>query len=157
MPSLSAHGLAVAPPSGWDAQIYTPPPEPGLNLPLGRSQPTPPILHVANFGLPPERGDFGSGAVEVMGSGAVFVALLEHPAAEAATALFASTVVPWPLSADDFSPNSLQRANSGQSGLQRFFVANGRPFCLYVVIGSHRQRAVLVREANRALAAVTID
>ena len=157
MPTLAAHGLRITPPSGWDAEIYTPQAQPGLNLPLGMREATPPIVHVANFGLPPVRGDFGGGAVELMESGAIFVALLEHPAEEASGAMFRGNDVPWPLDPDDFSPNNLQRSFGGQSGIQRFFVVNGRPFCLYVVIGSHRQRAVLVREANRVLDAVSFD
>ncbi|HEY6533825.1 MAG TPA: hypothetical protein VIY72_16070, partial [Acidimicrobiales bacterium] len=115
----------------------------------------PPIVHVANFALPPVRGDYGGGAVELMESGAVFVALLEHDPAEAETALFEGRTIPWPLRADDFSPDNLQRGVGGQSGCQRFFVVNGRPFCLYVVIGSHRMRAVLAQQVNQALATVS--
>ena len=38
------------------------------------------VLHAASFALPAERGDYGSGAVEVMGGSDVLVCLLEHPA-----------------------------------------------------------------------------
>ena len=112
---------------------------------------------MANFGLPPERGDFGSGAVEVMGSGAVFVALLEHPPAEAATALFVghhrALAARPPTTSRPTACSGPTRARAACSASSS---PRGRPFCLYVVIGSHRQRAVLVREANRALAAVAI-
>ena len=162
MPTLSAHGLTVAPPTGWDAQIYRRDPDPlpdprspGTLAPFGGAETVPPIAHVANFGLPPVRGDFGGGAVELMDSGAVFISLLEHPVEEAGTALFAGRGIPWPFVGDDFSPDTLQRGIAGQAGLQRFFVAEGRPFCLYVVIGSHRLRNVLVREVNAVLASVT--
>jgi hypothetical protein len=157
MATLSAHGLGVTPPAGWDAEIYTRELDPRIMTPFGVGEAVPPIAHIANFGLPPVRGDFGGGAVELMESGAVFIALLEHAASEADTALFAAKGAPWPLAADDFDPNNLQRGIGGQAGCQRFFLVNGRPFCLYVVIGSHRLRNVLVREVNAALAAVTFD
>jgi hypothetical protein len=164
MPTIDAHGIAVSPPPGWDGQIFRhdPEPIPPSAAPGARAQglveATPPVAHVANFALPTERGDFGGGAVELMASGGVFISLLEHPADEAGTALFAPHQgVPWPLSADDFSPDTLQRGLAGQSGLQRFFVVEGRPFCLYVVLGSHRLRTVLVPEVNQVLASVSFS
>ncbi len=84
----------------------------------------------------------------------MFISLLEHPAEEAGTALFAGRGIPWPFAADDLSPDSLQRGIAGQAGLQRFFVVDGRPFCLYVVVGSYRLRATLIGEVNRVLASV---
>jgi hypothetical protein len=155
--TLKAHGLAVTPPTGWDAEIYVHDREPGAATTFGAAPALPGIAHVANFGLPPVRGDFGGGAVELMDSGAVFVALVEHDQSAADTALFRGNGIPWPLSPDAFGPDNLQRGIAGQSGCQRFFVANGRPFCLYVVLGSHRARAVLVKEVNDVLAAVTFD
>jgi hypothetical protein len=155
MPTLNAHGLGVTPPSGWDAEIYTRDLDPRIMTPQGVIEAVPPIAHIANFGLPPVRGDYGGGAVELMESGAVFVALLEHAPDEADTALFRGKGIPWPLAADDFDPNNLQRGIAGQSGIQRFFLVDGRPFCLYVVLGSHRLRATLVREVNAVLAGIT--
>jgi len=157
MPTLKAHGLAVTPPSGWDAEIYTRDRDPRIMTPQGMQEVVPPIAHVANFGLPPNRGDFGGGAVELMESGAVFVALIQYDQADVDTALFRGKGIPWPLSPDEFDPNNLQRAFAGQSGVQRFFVAGGRPFCLYVVLGSHRLRATLVREVNAVLESITFD
>jgi len=157
MATLNAHGMVVTPPTGWDAEIYTRDRDPRILTPFGAREVVPPIAHIANFGLPPVRGDFGGGAVELMGSGAVFIALLEHDASEADTALFASPDLPWPLAADDFDPDNLQRGIAGQAGCQRFFRVNGRPFCLYVVIGSYRQRQLLVRQVNDVLAGMTFD
>jgi hypothetical protein len=31
----------------------------------------------------------------------------------------------------------------GQAGYQRFFTENGRPFCLYVVLGGYANRQIL--------------
>ncbi len=154
MATLSAHGLSVTPPLGWDAEIFTRALDPRIMTPFGGREAVPPIAHVANFGLPPVRGDFGGGAVELMESGAVFIALLEHDPSEAGAALFTGKGVPWPLSPDDFSPANLQRPIGGQTGCQRFFLVDGRPFCLYVVLGSHRLRAVLVPEVNGVLASL---
>src|SRR4029079_1019502 len=36
-----------------------------------------PVTHAGNFALPPDRGDFGSGAVDVMGESGVLMALGE--------------------------------------------------------------------------------
>ena len=155
MATLNAHGVAVTPPAGWDAEIFTRAQDPRVLTPFGAREAVPPIVHLANFGLPPVRGDYGGGAVELMESGAVFVALLEHDMAEADTALFKGRTIPWPLGADDFSPDNLQRGVGGQSGCQRFFVVNGRPFCLYVVVGSHRMRGVLAQQVNQVLATVS--
>lgn len=157
MATLRAHGLAVEAPSGWDAEIYTRDRDPRVMTPQGAVEMVPPIAHVANFGLPPVRGDFGGGAVELMESGAVFLALVQYDPTDADTALFRGKGVPWPLAPEDFDPNNLQRGLAGQSGCQRFFVANGRPYCLYVVLGSHRLRQVLVPQVNEALAALTFE
>jgi len=90
-----------------------------------------------------------------MGSGGVFASLLEHSAEEAGSPLFQHPV-PWPLRPAQFDPNALQRRIAGQAGAQAFFLMNGRPFCLYVVLGSYRQRAVLTPVVNQALASVSI-
>lgn len=162
MAKLQAYGLGATAPAGWESEIYRRDPEvvsvptlDGSAFTRSVTEPTP-ILHLANFALPAERGDYGGGAVELMGSGGIFISLLEHDPAEAGTALFAGRPIPWPLRPDDFEPNQMQRTLPGQAGCQRFFVHAGRAFCLYVAIGSHRTRALLVREVNAALATVEI-
>lgn len=157
MGKLDAYGMSAKPPMGWDGEIYrrAPEPPPFSTQQVEPASPTP-ILHLANFPLPAERGDYGGGAVELMGRGGIFIAILEHELAEAGNALFAGKGVPWPLAADDFDPNQMQRPISGQAGCQRFFTASGRPFCLYVAIGSYRTRALLVGEVNAALDSVEL-
>jgi len=160
MSRIQAHGLRVDPPRGWDGEIYRRTPEAPPPSLAGRSvaaETTTPILHLANFALPAVRGDYGGGAVERMGRGGIFISLLEHPPAEGASALFSVEGVPWPLAADDFSPDTMQRTIAGQAGHQSFFTHQGRAFCLYVVLGSYRSRALLVREVNAALAAVAFE
>src|SRR5688572_13518426 len=115
-----------------------------------------PIVHLANFALPSERGDYGGGAVERMGRGGIFVSILEHPPEEGNTPMFAGRGIPWPLQPSDFDPQQMQRTIGGQAGCQRFFTHNGRAFCLYVAIGSYAARALLVPEVNAALATVDL-
>lgn len=158
MARLAAFGLAADPPKGWDGEVYRREPESteGMARLFGGTEVTMPILHLANFPLPSVRGDYGGGAVEQMGRGGVFVSLLEHPAAEGATAMFSEDGIPWPLRAADFDPQQMQRTIGGQAGCQRFFTYKGRAFCLYAAIGNYATRAVLVREVNRALATVDL-
>lgn len=158
MSTLDAYGIAAVPPKGWDGEIYRRPgePRPFATPQVAPESPTP-ILHLANFPLPEVRGDYGGGAVELMGRGGIFISILEHEPAESGNALFVGKGIPWPLSADDFDPQQMQRTISGQAGCQRFFSHNGRAFCLYVAIGSYRTRALLVREVNAALATVSLD
>jgi hypothetical protein len=144
---VKAHGLAISAPPAWDVRIY--------RRPAAVEEQTFPILHAANFPLPTRRGDYGSGAVELMGPANVMVALVEQDPEAATTPLFARSGMPT-ARAEDFSPRALQRTLRGQSGVQYFFHQAGRAFCLYVVLGSHARRRRLVPEANRLIAAVSI-
>ena len=95
------------------------------------------MLHVASFPLPPDTGDYGGGAVELMTSTDLLIVLFEHEQAQSAnTPLFAATSIPR-LVATDVSTMQLQRLLEGQGGVQRFFTIAGRAFCLYVVFGSY--------------------
>lgn len=147
---LAHLGLVVDIPAGWDGRIYR-------RTPAASGEMTHPVLHAANFALPEERGDFGSGAVELMTPAHAFVSLLEYDAESASTPLFARPGFPLRLSADAFAPNQLQRALPGQAGVQRFFSERGRAFCLYVVVGNHLARAALLPQVNALLASVQVD
>jgi hypothetical protein len=139
-PPVSQYGISVSPPAGWDARIYRRSP--------GRGETSHPVVHAANFALPQDRGDYGSGAVEQMVPGDAFVSLLEFDPASAGKALFASNRRPGDLTLQDFSANSLQRALPGQLGVQRFFAEAGRAFCLYVVFSGFRQAGSVVPVVN---------
>jgi hypothetical protein len=97
------------------------------------------VVHVANFSLPSEVGDFGGGVVADMKAPHILINLVEYDAGSRGTALFSSEGMPT-LSPRDFDPMTMQRTIQGQSGAQRFFSVVGRPFCLYVVLGSHMRR-----------------
>jgi hypothetical protein len=114
-------------------------------------------MHVANFALPGEVGDFGGGAVELMRNGDAFVSLVDYGPGAAGTALFSTTRLPLPLQTDQFDPATLQRTLQGQSGVQRFFTTAGRGFCLYVVLGAHLFRARTMPAVNAALRTLTIS
>lgn len=147
---ISAYGLAVNAPPGWEARIRRPDP-------AGDRFRSHPVLHAADFALPEERGDFGSGAVEAMGPSQAFVALIEYDPSSAGTALFSSNVAtPLHVGAGDFSSQQLQRTLRGQAGTQRFFVDGGRAFCLYVVLGSMTNRHHSVPRVNALLSAIEI-
>jgi hypothetical protein len=146
---LAAHRLAVDTPPGWDARIYR-------RRPDEPEERTHPVVHAANFALPPSHGDFGSSAVPHMGAGNVLVVLVEYDAESARTPLFANARMPRPRAAD-FHPAKLQRVLPGQSGGQWFFHLGNRAFCLYVVLGSHTRRARLVPEVHRLLDRLTIE
>jgi hypothetical protein len=166
---LEAHGLSAEVGGGWEGEIYLRTPEaapsgssggaigpsrPGqANLPLATAYP---VLQLANFSLPSHRGDFGGGAVELMGAHNIFVSLFEYGRESVGAALFATSRPPWPVAADAFGPNRLQRPLPGQGGSQWFFTLAGRPFCLYVVLGSYLLRRASVRPLNRILHTITI-
>lgn len=147
-PVLSSHSISVSVPSGWEVEFSE------LDSPPGERRR--PMVQFANFALPAERGDYGSGAVETMDSGGIFMVLMEFDNASTRTAMFSGTAVPTDLDSVDFSPQVLQRRLPGQSGAQRFFRTHDRAFGLYIVLGSGRASGLLVPEVNRMLRRVTV-
>lgn len=144
MSLLAVAGLSVELPPGWDGRIQLPD--------ATRSGA---LVHAASFPLPAGCGDYGSGAVEVMGGSDVLVCLLEHEREAAAAPLFRREGIPR-LRAADFSPRALQRVIPGMAGSQQFFQVAGRPFCLYVVLGSSRVIAPLVKVADRVAQSISV-
>jgi hypothetical protein len=149
--NVTAPGITLVLPPGWEAEVDAGAGEP---QPDAESVLTPRV-HIANFPLPPVRGDYGSGAVEQMIDGDVLVCLLEESPTAAGSALHGHEGMPRIL-ADDFSPAAMQRPLQGQSGTQVFFHTGGRAFVLYVVMGSHASRASLVDEVNDVLAGISL-
>jgi hypothetical protein len=149
---LSRAGIDIEVPGGWEGSIS------GGDFRLladGARQPT--VMHVASFPLPAERGSFGSGAVELMGSTDALIVLFEYGPDSVGTALFSSQGIPRNLQARQFDRHALQRALPGQSGLQQFFTHRGRAFCLYVVLGSHIDRADVLPRVNAVLDSLVIE
>lgn len=142
---IAAHGIALDLPRGWDGRLY--------QLPGGD-----PVLHAASFPLPAVDGDFGSGATATMPSHGTFLALKEYrpgPRLVPGVGLFASHSVPLPLHARRFHPRTLQVTRPGQVGLQHFFTAAGRPFCLYAVIATGRTAAAAAAQTPDKVAELT--
>src|SRR6185312_103833 len=160
---LSGHGLSVGLPPQWEARIYRrtvgSAAEPARSAqPYGAGWPgerSHPIMHLANFPLPAARGDYGTGAVEWMGPEHIFLALLEFGPDCLGTALYAPAGLPR-LTPGRFDPNGMQRRVAGQAGCQHFFTEANRPFCLYAVIGSHRQAVPLTRQVNEILERIEV-
>lgn len=152
---MTGSGLTVDVPRGWEAEIYRRRPEGFFPLGVG-GETTHAIVHIGNFPLPARRGDFGSGAVEIMRSDDLLIVLFEHDPSSTSTALFQPKGIP-NVRTGDFDPNAMQRPLPGQSGAQYFFQEAGRAFCLYVALGSHAQRAELVPQVNQILASVRIS
>lgn len=149
MVELASRGIRVALPGGWDGHIYR-------RAASGVAE-THDVLHAASFALPPERGDFGGGAVELMQADDIFISLFDYGADSAGLPLFAKrSGVPTALTPDQFDPSALQRTLPGQCGTQVFFTTAGRGFCLYVVLGSWRDRVALHHRANVLLSTVVI-
>lgn len=153
MARLTGSGVSVDLPSGWEGAIGR---ATVLETHGGHEVSRPTVGHFANFPLPAVRADFGAEVVEVMRPGDVFVVLFEYGAESANRALFAAQGLPRIVSAD-FDRNALQHGIAGQSGLQRFFTVKGRPFCLYVVVASHIDRADSVPGVNALLDSMVID
>jgi hypothetical protein len=165
---LTSHGISVDLPMGWEGRIMVRSRprvpsvassrvgEPGERSIGWPGEITNPVVHLANFALPAERGDFGSGAVDLMGAHNVLMVLFEHGRGSASEALF-SRARPTVLHASDFSTHRLQRAIPGQAGFQCFFTEAGRAFCLYVVLGWRRNARPLASLATHTLSTITID
>ena len=156
MRRLVAHGVSVDVSAGWEAELSTQPDPATLDLSLESSAMPLVVLHAANFALPAERGDYGSGAVEIMDSGGIFAALVEFDRASATSRLFAREGVPTRLEPGDFALDQLHLSVPGQAGLQQFFHVGSRAFCLYAVIGSYSRRGLLVPELNRVLSGLSV-
>ena len=162
MVALAASGLSIDLPRGWDGQIRgverasAAGADPGAaaSRPAG---PTPVILHAGSFPLPAERGDYGSGAVDVMTDADVLVVLFEFGPESAGTALFRRKGIPTRLTPNMFSPQALQRAIPGQAGCQLFFTEADRAFCCYTVLGRQSTAARVLPQANATLSATRIS
>jgi len=109
---LSAHGMGLDAPPGWEVRITRRP----ATQEEGESR-SRPVLHASTIALPVVRGDFGGGVTGSLSAGDLFVSVFDHGPGAVGTALFSDRGRPRPVAAD-FSPNRLQRTIAGQSGCQ---------------------------------------
>ena len=151
---IDAHGFRVDLPAPWEGSVRQAEVSAATRARAdyqGVTVQTPPVLHLSTTRLPTLRGDFGSGAVDLLGGDDVFVAVLEYGADSVGTPLFDTGPLPRSLDHRLFAPNGLQRAIAGQSGWQHFCTENGRALCLYVVLGAHHSARRLTRDASAIL------
>jgi hypothetical protein len=148
VPTLRAYGIESSLPSRFEGRIYSRPTS-------GHETPST-VAQFATFALPDDTGDFGGGAVTLMGATDVFATLFEYGPESLGTRLFARQGMPRQLATGDFRPYVLRRGLPGQSGTQWFFTEQGRPFTFYVVLGSHSRRAALLPEVNELLGGITV-
>ncbi len=148
MTSVAAHGLQATLPPGFEARIF-------VRARVGGERPFP-VAHFATFPLPDAVGDFGSGAVTLMGPTDVFAVLFEYGPESLGTALFGRQGMVGGLTADDFRPTVLRRGLGGQCGTQWFFTEASRPFTFYAVLGSQARRASLVPKVNDLLDGISV-
>lgn len=171
--TLDAYGITIPLPAGWEAramQREAPPaqiaaPTPGaavrasdINGAVAKGWPgerTFPVVHLGNFALPPNRGDFGSGAVEMMTGEHVFVTMFEYGPESVGQPLF-DNPFPRKLDLKRFSPNALQRRIPGQLGLQIFCQDAGRAFCVFVVLGAQNRGSRLLSSVNQVLPVIEV-
>ena len=143
---LEGTGIRLDLPRGWEGRVRPRAPEPlegsGAAGAVRAASTTrlPVVAQAANFALPTTLGDFGGGAVEMMTARDLFLTLFEYGPESVGTALFAREGLPRVLRPTDLDPWSLRTPLPGMSGTQVFFTEAGRPFCLYVAVGSHLRR-----------------
>jgi hypothetical protein len=154
---LQAHGIETDLPAGWEGRIALRTRPTATNRAIGDPEEVPnPIVHLANFALPEQRGDFGSGAVDLMTDQHVMVVLFEYGPECVGTALFERKGMPRKLTPSMFSASALQRTLPGQAGCQVFFTEADRAFCLYTVLGRQSAATRVLPQANATLTATRI-
>jgi hypothetical protein len=149
MTTLQAHGIEARLPNGFEGRIFI--------RPRLADEITYPVAHFASFPLPNQVGDFGGGAVTLMGPNDIFAVLFEYGPESVGTRLFERQGMPRSLSIDNFRPNLLRRGIGGQSGTQWFFTESQRPFTFYAVLGSHVRRSALVPQVNTLLSSLLVS
>jgi hypothetical protein len=163
---LEGTGIRLDLPRGWEGRVRTRGPEPDegsgaasavRTAAADRPGPTPSVVTAANFALPQTLGDFGGGAVELMRTQDLFLTLFEYGPESVGTPLFGRKGMPRALRPADLDPWTLRTPLPGMSGAQVFFTEAGRPFCLYVAVGSHLRRFRTLPVMNQILQTVEVD
>src|SRR3546814_9879755 len=126
---LEGTGVRIELPRGWEGRMRARENEPDGGAPAKdrpaaeRTGPTPAVVTAANFALPPNLGDFGGGAVEVMRTQDLFLTLFEYGPESVGTPLFATEGMPRVLRPDDLAPMTRRTPLTGMCGAQFFFTA----------------------------------
>jgi hypothetical protein len=147
--AIAAHGLRALLPPGFEGRIRRHRPEGGEDSYA--------VAQFGTFALPPATADFGNGAVQRMSTGDIFVGLLEYGPESVGSALFAETGLPRRVDPGEFARYASRDGTGVQSAMQRFFVEAGRPFTLYVVLGNHLRRRLLLEPLAQLLAGIHVE
>lgn len=139
--NLHAHGIHIHLPHRWEGKIY--------------SRDNVATLHGANFPLPHDDGDYATHALSQMPDSGAMLVITEFDPGSASKGLFAHHQ-PTALAADEFSSRAMQRTIPGRAGVQRFFTARGRAFCLYCVIATGKHARRRLEQVNEALKTLEI-
>ena len=140
---IASLGLRALLPAGWDGRI----------VPSGGRA----VLHAASFPLPPAAGDDLAGeSVERIPADGVLIALVEMGRDVLGSVLYASEGVPEIAPAQIVPGVASGPIPERAGGVQRFFTAAGRPFLLYVAVGTAADAEALSAEANRVLETLRI-
>jgi hypothetical protein len=147
--ALAAHGVNALLPQGFEGRIQR-------HQPAGGER-TFTVAQFSTFALPPSTADFGNGAVQLMGTGDIFTVLLEYGPESVGKKLFDEQGMPRVLDPNEFSRSMARDGTGMQSALQRFFTEGGRPFTLYVVLGSHFGRSAFMEPLRELLGGIRIQ
>jgi hypothetical protein len=163
---IEGHGISAEVPRGWEGAIRRRLPVQGATTDAVAAASTVgpavgevalPTAHLATVALPPDRGDFGSGATELLGANDAFVALLEYGSECVGTRMFPVAGIPRTPTARWFNRRALQRSLDGQTGFQRFFTHRNRAFCLYVVLGRDHAVDPVITRVRTALRGISVE
>jgi hypothetical protein len=156
---LEGAGIRMDLPRGWEGRVRTRGMEEddGVARSTATGGPPPMTASAANFALPQTLGDFGGGAVETMTTRDLLLTLFEYGPESVGAPLFAREGMPRRLRPEDLDPWTLRTPLPGMSGAQFFFTEQGRPFCLYVAVGSHLRRFRTLPVVSSILETVQLD
>lgn len=151
MTEVRASGFVVDVPPAWEVNIR---PESAMLLAADPDVVEPAVMHIANFQLPDRLADYGNEIFTALGPADLFVSVIDFGPLDPDQQLFDHQGMPIPLTPDSFSEDAAVRGLQGGTASQQFFQASGRGYCLYVVIGSHKERSDVLFELNGILSSV---
>jgi hypothetical protein len=148
MTRLRAHGLTLDVVRGWEARFWMPPPVPDADRF--------PVVRLANFPLRRSTCTYAEDLIEELRPGHVLASLVEFSPRLADRGLYAERGVPR-LRMDDLNRRALQWHLPGRLGVQRFFSARGRAFCLYAIVREGPGLRSAIADLNAQLRAMVVE
>lgn len=154
MTDVRGSGFVVDVPQAWEVNIR---PESAMLVGGDDGVIEPATMHIANFQLPADLADYGDEIYTSLGPADVFISVIDFGPLAANQQLFNHKGLPIPLIAESFSEDAAVRGLQGGTASQQFFQAMGRGYCLYVVIGSHKERADVLLELDAVLESIEFE